>query len=70
MRGCWSPKTNRLGVLEKSDGCVFLLSEYDFCLFKWIRADFTPQIERDKQIMNIQGVPGGMDKPSGDCSLC
>ena len=26
-------------------------------------------IERDA-IENIQGVPGGMDKTSGECSLC
>jgi hypothetical protein len=39
-------------VLERSDGCFFLLLEYNFCLRNWIRVDFTPQIQINKQIVN------------------
>ena len=47
----WSSETKRLGVMERSDGCVFLLLEYDFCLLNWTGIDFTPQIQINKQIM-------------------
>jgi len=43
-------ENERLLVLESSNGCIFLLLEYDFFLLNWKGVDFTPQIKVHKYI--------------------
>jgi len=41
-------ENQRLLVLERSEGCVFLLLEYDFYLINWTRVDFAPHLQIKK----------------------
>lgn len=47
-------ENEKLQVLESSDGCVFLLLEYDIFLLTWKRIEFTPQIKVNKYIKIVE----------------
>ena len=42
------------------------VSGHVVCLIIWVSEEWVVQMVW----VNIQGVPGGMDKTSGECSLC
>ena len=39
-------------------------------LYRWLMPMVLGALKMENVIYNIQGVPGGMDKTSGECSLC
>jgi hypothetical protein len=70
----WSPKAKGYYIWREARLFSFLLLEYDYCLLNWIRVDFTPQIQINKQtektiydLMNPTHIPKEVLLPDWAC---